>query len=273
MTLRKTVVVHAGGIGDLLLTLAAMQPLSNSHDFTWVGNPDRLALATMAGLADAVVDGDRTGLATLFSTPDPVARAFYARFDEALVWMRDDGQVASALRECGVPVVHCFPGLPPENWTRHASAYYAECLDLPAPESLRLKAPPHSTQDVVIHPGSGGTKKNWPLENFVELTNRLQSRGRDVSWLLGPAEEGLAVPHNVATLRPESVSEAAQLLAGARLYVGNDSGMSHLAAAVGCSGIALFGPTNPAVWRPLGKGMRMLRGSPFPTLEEAWDAL
>jgi len=121
---------------------------------------------------------------------------------------------------------------------------------------------------MVFHPGSGGRKKCWPLENYFRLVEKLINRRTcRIIFLTGPAEEpevaddvhGFAHRHKrVAHMRNEPLIMVACLLAACDLYVGNDSGISHLAAAVSGKAIVLFGPTDPLLWRPLGKGIQVI---------------
>jgi ADP-heptose:LPS heptosyltransferase len=102
-----------------------------------------------------------------------------------------------------------------------------------------------------IHPFSGSARKNWPLERFRELAARL---AMPVRWCAGPEEsmEG--------AVRFENLYDLACWLASARVYIGNDSGITHLAAAAGAPVIAIFGPTDPVVWAPRGQRVRVIRG-------------
>jgi ADP-heptose:LPS heptosyltransferase len=123
----------------------------------------------------------------------------------------------------------------------------------------------------LIHPGSGASAKNWPIENFLTLADHLEREGRRVDWLAGPAER----EHDVLSRLPRALPEGplttvAKRLAGAKLYIGNDSGITHLAAAVGCHVIALFGATDPRVWGPRGDRVRVLGGpGSWPSVDEA----
>ena len=106
----------------------------------------------------------------------------------------------------------------------------------------------------VIHPFSGSPKKNWPLENFRELARTLE-RTMPVRWCAGADDPPLE-----GAVRIDDLYELACWLARARLYIGNDSGITHLAAAVGTPVLALFGPaSDPAVWAPRGEHVRVGR--------------
>jgi ADP-heptose:LPS heptosyltransferase len=115
---------------------------------------------------------------------------------------------------------------------------------------------------LAMHPGSGSPRKNWPAQRFAAFAELLCARR---PWLLieGPADAEAAAP----LARLPSVVHARELpprvlgavLARAGLYVGNDSGISHLAAAWGAPVLALFGPTDPGQWAPIGPRVMVLR--------------
>ncbi len=110
---------------------------------------------------------------------------------------------------------------------------------------------------VMLFPGSGSEKKNWPEKNFARLALEIEDlmRIRPLT-VLGPAEEDLGpVFHDfgIPTVSMLSLATVASLAGFAAGFVGNDSGVSHLAAAAGALGVVIFGPTDPARWRPLGR--------------------
>jgi heptosyltransferase-2 len=123
-------------------------------------------------------------------------------------------------------------------------------------ESLTADLPPGF---LAIHPGSGSPAKNWPLDRFVEAASRI---GEGRRWLLalGPAEADLPPPRGAVVGRGWPPRILAAVVARAGLYIGNDSGASHLAAAAGAPTVALFGPTDPALWAPVGRAVATLRG-------------
>jgi ADP-heptose:LPS heptosyltransferase len=115
---------------------------------------------------------------------------------------------------------------------------------------------------LAVHPGSGSPRKNWPADRFGALVARLSP---DRPWLLveGPADavpaaELARVPRGCRArdLPPRTLGA---LLSQAGAYVGNDSGVSHLSATWGAPTLALFGPTSPDIWAPLGPRVSTLR--------------
>jgi len=163
------------------------------------------------------------------------------------------------------------PSPPPEG--PHAAAWLSRPLsDLglspetgPPPElaftddehaeagALLTRLPPRF---LAIHPGSGSPTKNWPAERFVTLARRLSR----LPFLLvrGPAEQQ-AGDTDCVVARNLPLRVLGAVLARAGLFVGNDSGVSHLAAAAGAPTLALFGPTDPRLWSPVGRRVRWLR--------------
>lgn len=274
--MKNITVIHMGAVGDLVQAL----PLLRAVRAKWpaakialVGHPERAAIARLAGLADACVHFDS------FSN----SLAAHQRAD-LVVDLFCAGRPGPAYGG----TVRLEP-LPPPGWTDSAAAWVLrqgrQALDLPAvpeaPEFLIPRASLDAAADFLaargirgnfaaIHPGSGSPKKNWPLDRFVAAAGRLrQEHGRTVVWLAGPAEQerGTLAPlgagENVlARLRLE---QAAAVLALTDVYVGNDSGITHLAAAVRRTDgrptptVALFGPTDPRLWAPRGPHVRVVR--------------
>lgn len=121
---------------------------------------------------------------------------------------------------------------------------------------------------ILIHPGSGGRKKTWPLRNWRDLLCRLRSEIRlPVLLSLGPADAFLdefarSMEKGGAVLVSGlSLLRLAALISKCRFYMGVDSGVSHLAAATGTPSIVIFGPTDPGVWAPVGERVRIVRQS------------
>ena len=189
--------------------------------------------------------------------------------------------------------VHFFPAFPPEDTNLHVAWYLAQCLQksgLPLdPESalreasrrplLEGKGQKRGEKRIVFHPGSGGKGKNHPPEFWLALIGALNSHFLSPPFsksfiLLGPAEERL-FPFFTANLPSEGVEilfspgneELAALLTRAPLYIGHDSGITHLAAMLGTPTIALFKKSSVHQWRPLGPAVRVIKN------EEGGEAL
>jgi heptosyltransferase III len=141
-----------------------------------------------------------------------------------------------------------------------------------------------SSHQIAVHPGSGGAAKCWPAENFAEVIERLWQQNRSVLLLAGPADDHRLEsirrattrapspsPHRSRPYRDAPKSELLQVLANkpllevahhlqaCRCYLGNDAGITHLAAMLGVPTVAIFGPSDPEVWRPVGPSVKVIR--------------
>lgn len=262
----RVLIVHTGGVGDFVCALPALQRLGESAVVEIAGIPERASLAVAAGIATTAHDLERVGFHSAFTAPNDTLRAFAARFDRALVWMADpDGVLTENLRLAGISSVQCCPGIPPEDWGQPAAQWYAKGAGVSVSLPVRFDFGDSTlAPDVVLHPGSGAATKNWPRLHFEALGRALEQAGRRVTWCCGPAEEALPEPGPL--LPPMSLCALGRVLSGARLFVGNDSGISHLASAAGCPTVAIFGPTSPAVWAPIGPATRIIQGQRWPAV-------
>jgi ADP-heptose:LPS heptosyltransferase len=240
----KTLIIRPGAIGDFLLSLPALQFLRTSYTEVWCAGPN-VPLARFADRAASIasVGLDRVG----FLPADDVLQRL-ARFDRIYSWY---GTAVSEFREAVEKLPIRFYSALPAASGMHATDFYCSQVGAPvAPPRLDIPliVPGGFT---VIHPFASNPQKRWPLERFRELALQLA----DVRWCAGPEE-----PLENAIRIPD-LYELACWLAHADLFIGNDSGITHLAAAVGIPVIALFGPTDPAVWSPRGERVTVLNKS------------
>jgi len=138
---------------------------------------------------------------------------------------------------------------------------------------------------VVIQPGSGGSQKRCHLDNFLAVAKELVSKGIEVIFLLGPAESEQFSDATIKKIRSVACGRAAKYLTDLSLtgvlgllscadgFVGNDSGITHLAAALGVKTIAVFGPTNPDVYRPIGPAVTVLTSNTAAFAKEPSEGL
>jgi ADP-heptose:LPS heptosyltransferase len=203
-------------------------------------------------------------------TDGRVAQAL-ARADAVVAWTRSAAVLSSLQQSCRRLIDH--DPAPPAGGP-HASVWLARALEplgiteSPSPPRLEFSEAERREADarleglpsefVAVHPGSGSRAKNWPVDRFVETARRL-SAGRPWLLVLGPAEEDVVAPPGAILARGWPVRTLGAALARAGLFLGNDSGVAHLAAASGARTLALFGPTDPAQWAPVGRAVASLR--------------
>jgi ADP-heptose:LPS heptosyltransferase len=129
---------------------------------------------------------------------------------------------------------------------------------------------------VVIQPGSGSPDKCWHIDNFLQVSAALKKDGVQILFLMGPAETERFSSDSLAKIRSQatvldglSLTQVLQVLTQADIFIGNDSGIGHLAAGMGKKTIVLFGPSNDIHYRPLGPAVTILKPAVFTLPNEA----
>jgi lipopolysaccharide heptosyltransferase III len=250
----RRLIIRPGAIGDFIVSLPAMECLRTDYLEVWAAAPN-VPLARFADRAGSIAS---TGLDLLAITePEPRLIRELRGFDSIVSWYGSNRpEFRDSVRQLGLPFTF-YPALPPEGTGQHATDFYLEqvrgitaCASDGIP---RIQCQATRENFAVIQPFSGSPKKNWPLEKFRRLAAGLKQRML-VYWCRGPEDPPLD-----GAVCMENLYDLACWLARARLYIGNDSGITHLAAAVGTPVLALFGPTDPAVWAPRGEHVRVAR--------------
>jgi len=280
---------HQGALGDLLLAGPALLALRRHYPqarLTALGHPGRWALLAPTLSLEAVWDSAAAAWAPLFA-PDlplpPLLTARLAPFQLALIFSPQPHLgLPARLTQAGIPAVRWLPSWPGSgrepvgayqaaHLTRLGVCLPQEPFHLLVSDAWEKQLPSvlaAANPFLAVAPGSGHPKKNWPLAHYYQVTRSLAwSHGLAVVWLAGPGEEpilpylrGLAAAQDHLLLAHLPLTAVAAALARCRIYLGGDSGLTHLAAAVGVPGVlALFGPTDPRVWAPQGHGVRVLR--------------
>ena len=276
----RILVIRGGAIGDFILTLPALKLLRHGFPSAYLevlGYKHIAVLATMSGYANATRSIESASLASFFSRdgdlgPDLVD--YFGSFQQVISYLFDPDRIfADNLKRAGVR--HLLVGSPKVTDQEHAARQLArplESLGLYLDDPAAIILPPEGRRRdpslIAIHPGSGSESKTWPLERWVEIARSLLLPNDKTRLLLigGEADHG-RTPQLRAALPDERVEIAQELtladlaarLQECGLFLGHDSGISHLAAAVGTPCLLLFGPTDPAIWAPANAQVRVLR--------------
>jgi heptosyltransferase III len=245
--------IRPGAIGDFIVSLPALECLRADYVEVWTATAN-VPLARFADCARAIAS---TGLDLVGVIEPPANLVERLRgFDSIVSWYgagRDEFREAMA--SLGLPFTF-FQALPGGGGIHATDFYLAQARTLGACDSdgiPRIACPEGKEDYAVIHPFSGSARKNWPLEGYRQVARGLERR-LEVRWCAGPED-----PPVEGAAKFDDLYSLACWLARAQLYVGNDSGITHLAAATGTPVLALFGRTDPAVWGPRGENVRIGR--------------
>ena len=263
--MKTFLVVHRGALGDFLLTFPALSLLRwkhAGHRFIGLGRPEYLDLARQMGLIDAVFDCESSEMLPFFTGEKCPPQ--WGELDAALLWLQPNAAMEDLLqRSCSGPV-RFHPPFPAAN--THVLEHHLECLPFfSLPEAIE-ENPYFPIDDkrrgyALIHPGSGSRDKNFDPQFYGFLANELQSfRYKDTRLVLGPLEADIKSRFlgRYAVEEPPTVWDLARLISGAALYVGNDSGVSHLASLLGTPTLALYKTDNLSRWGVRGRQAQAL---------------
>jgi heptosyltransferase-3 len=285
--LNRILVIRGGALGDFILTLPAIKALRDAYPNAHIeilGYKHIAALAENRFYAQGVQSIESAQLSRFFARDcdlPPELANYFAGFDLAVSYLYDPDsifednlrrsgakkiirgpakidngshatrQLAQPIEELGFPLSDFAPKVFPSDEDRHRARGILAGLGVPI---------------IAFHPGSGSDKKNWPLQNWIELGHHfLRNQSGSLLIVSGEADEARARKiestwHNPRVRFAKSLPlPTLAAILEQTTFIGHDSGISHLAAAANAKSISLFGPTDPAVWAPLNENARVIR--------------
>jgi len=288
----RILLIRPGALGDVVLTLPAVQALEQQTAeacVEMVGNDAAVRLLCGRSAVRAVWSFDALDVGLFHASVEPAedTAKWLGEYDLIVNYGAADSAFAQNLSRLGRGrVFHCEtrpgPGIPMHmsEWLQQPmlSLGLALCTDAPRlrliqedqsqAASWREERGLRNGRAVALHPGSGSAGKNWPADRFAAVASCLAAANYQVVLVRGPADAMSAravqramgaVPSTLASDLPLPILAA--VLERCAAYIGNDSGISHLAAAVGLPVVAIFGPTDPKVWAPRGQAVKVVRGN------------
>ncbi|HCE44114.1 MAG TPA: hypothetical protein DET40_11245 [Lentisphaeria bacterium] len=299
MTTCKTFLIcHRGALGDFILAWPAMLMLRKhfpEYRFIGLGRPEYMKLAVKLGLLEEFHDAESACMLDFFENgiiPESLGSP-----EKGILWLKDAGKTVELLKKnsnCSFAPIEPFPS----EKIHVAKFHLREILNyLKIKESFNpIELIPDNyfpaKNIILVHPGSGSSKKNYSPEFYLEAAKfaedhfkagrfrrnrRLRTDGSEshpylksdnfaaaleVKFILGPVEieKGIAKYFpDTRTLTPEHSSALADLLCGTRLFIGNDSGVGHLAGFLGVPAIILYKSTDPEIWGVVGRKTAYLK--------------
>jgi heptosyltransferase-2 len=286
----RILVIRGGAIGDFILTLPAIAALRRQFPqahLEVLGYPHIAQLAVAGGLADRVQPIEARGLAGFFArsgTLEPDLVDYFSEFDLVISYLYDPDEIFKTnVCRCAVGQFIVGPHRPDETERTHATQVYLKPLERlaifdadPVPRlsfnSQPLGAAKRSEDgstlnQLALHPGSGSEKKNWPEAKWAGLIQQIMATTNWELLLVGGEAEGERLRRLATVLPPARYSIAqglplaklAQRIQSGAAFVGHDSGITHLAAAVGLPCVVLWADTLEEVWRPQGEQLVVLK--------------
>jgi len=276
----KILVIRGGAIGDFILTLPAIAALRRQFpraQLEVLGYPHIAQLALAGGLVDRVQPIEARGLAGFFArggTLAPDLVDYFSEFDIIVSYLYDPDEIFQAnVARCTVAQFLVAPHRPDESQRVHATKVYLKPLERlaifeadPIPR-LDVVAIRNTQHVLALHPGSGSERKNWPEAQWASLLARLVSEANWNFLLVGGEAEGERLRRLRVKLPAERcevaqslpLAELAQWLRSCAAFVGHDSGISHLAAALGLPSVVLWADTVEEIWRPQGERLIVVK--------------
>ena len=264
--MKSFLISNRGGLGDFIFTWPSILRLRKHYPelcFKGLGRPDFMRLARSFGIIDSILDSESALYLDFFggeSLPESLQDV-----EAAALWLADPAGPVSLLGNIARhPVINIRPFQ--KKPVKHMSEYYYEetlrMFNLEYEDIMNFYPMPEKDPDgrlACIHPGSGSSKKNLAPEFYLQLVGILANEmDFDVKFILGPAEiergeEGFF--SGFGCQRPENLAMLKDLLSGCSLFVGNDSGVSHLSGFMGVTTFAIYSTTDPAIWGVKGKNV------------------
>lgn len=286
--LRRWLIVRQGAIGDTILLSPLIQILRREFSQAWIevmGVRERVELLTGEGMADCAVSSERPGMERLFlddeSLPEEIAEYLFS-FDGILYFAgATHDRLHRRLQVNPKAIVRVYPALPDSTQKVHCVDHYVGILEgicktspVPIPRLSLREDEIYEANELllswridrkrdfilVLHPGAGSPSKQAPTEYFVQIAEEYRSKHSLVCLVSrGPADTAAvsqfcsAFSGRLHILPDLPLRQIASILSLSNKFVGNDSGITHVAAAVACPTTALFCGSEPAIWRPVGE--------------------
>ncbi len=300
---KAVLIIHPGALGDVLLSRSAIRTIHlkfPQHELIFLADRSVGSFLLECGEINRFVPIDSSCLTELCAGEEhihPLFRSWLSRCEYVVGWLRDpDGAVAATVQSLGIHNVMVMSPFSPGLRARHQAERYLETIDglgcaassfqpLMLPQRLSAEGPRYlehvarndSRPLAIIHPGSGSAHKCMEPWRLAKLVEWMRGQGLLPMLLEGPSDLGSVtqlrslLQRPVAVMRNLDLCTVAAVLSHATLFVGHDSGITHLAAALSVPTLACFGPTDSRRWAPLGPNVTTLTGEPCTC--PIWDAV
>jgi len=276
-------VIHHGALGDVVSTFPALLRLKQLYcSITIICQSNIGQLARELDIVDQWFPLEAAAVATLYSSRiDPIFKKNLLSYRKIILFSnsRSLEKTLFSISEIEVYRIPPRPELGHKiHINQHILSNLVKCrllkvsekdsrITLPLSVYTDRRVPQYDPSKIMIHPGSGSRKKCWSISNFVNVASSMDANGKQPAFILGPAEYDLydvltqSKRVNANVHKIETLTELAGRLKTGGGFIGNDSGVSHLAAFIGLPTVAVFGPSDPEIWKPMGRAVKVVRSN------------
>jgi ADP-heptose:LPS heptosyltransferase len=281
MTKNHILVIHHGALGDVVSTFPALLRLKKLYGSIAIICQSSIGqLAREFDIVDKWFPLEAAAFATLYSSHiDPIVKNILLSYRKIILFSHSHPleQTLYSILENDVYRIPPRPDLDQKiHVTQHILSNLVRyklleesdkdtCMTLSLSICSDRRTPQYEPSKIIIHPGSGSRKKCWPISNFVKVVSSMDASGKRPEFIFGPAEYDLYdILHqskrlNANVHKIEKLTELTGLLKTGGGFIGNDSGVSHLSAFIGLPTVAVFGPSDPTTWKPMGRAVKVVR--------------
>jgi len=309
--MKSALLLRIGGLGDLMVVFPSiylLRKVYRDYSLTLVCRKEYGLILKETGVVDSIVSVDERGILPLFRSPpySEKSNQWLGNFSLILGWMQKEFN-HSLKEHSSLEQKKCHFFIHDTRYKGTLSKFFFEktleslgdretpspsftdCKLLPLSPSQRQeglmllgeKALKERKKNIVVHPGSGSKSKCWPLDNFLHIIHMLSLKGFTGALVTGMAEtqmenklKSTSLPCGWVWLHTPSILMLSGLLSKAVLYIGNDSGITHLAAACGTDVVALFQKDLVSLWKPYGRVFILIGESVSEVrIDSVWDTI
>ncbi len=273
-------IIHQGALGDIVLTFPILLAIKREHicNIHMMCQAQYGIIAKSLGIAEKVFPIEGALFSSVFSiNPMKEMIDLLNSYRKILIFSFSDHLkkiIVSLTKDMGTQVFMVFPR-PKPTIKIHILDYIRLKLkkigliktdDLVLYKNKFISTKTDTKLATIIHPGAGSKRKRWDIYNFISLFYMLKKEGIRAEFIIGPAEKDLypiirAKLSNQEIHIIEDIKGLIKLLNYTKAFIGNDSGVTHLSAFLGIPTIAIFGPSDPVRWRPIGNLVKIVRSS------------
>ena len=281
---QKLLMIHQGALGDFVMAFPAIRRLRKQFNQIDAFCQDKLGkMAQELRVIDKWFPIEAPYFSSLFSNMvDSRTASIFQAYDKIAIFSFST-QLEQSIRGIARGNVHRIPPRPDASQRIHVAEYIlhqlVNCWLLKAPDASNgfilqsieypdQRSESYDPKRIILHPGSGSRKKNWPLQNFLRVESMLRSSHFKPEFILGPAEIFMAENLRKESDQTRCIHETGDLtklfclLKTSGGFIGNDSGVSHLAAFLGLPTVTIFGPSDPLRWKPIGRAVKAVWSEP-----------